>query len=60
MRIRRFDRLNDLRSLSLSKGRPNKKSMNYLDIVIAVVLFIFGMKGYRKGYRNGRKDGNKV
>lgn len=46
-----FDKLNDLqslRSLSLSKGRFNAK-MNYLDIIIAIILFVFGWKGLRKG-----------
>lgn len=46
-----FDKLNDLqslRSLSLSKGRFKAK-MNYLDIIIAIILFLFGFKGLRKG-----------
>ena len=46
-----FDKLNDLqslRSLSLSKGRFKAK-MNYLDIIIAIILFVFGWKGLRKG-----------
>ena len=32
----------------MSKGR-NLAKMNYLDIIIAIILFIFGWKGLRKG-----------